>query len=101
MEDPSTKSRKGGYFGLPTVDEEDEEGDADPESGEVIPVNGMSEVLLPEEYHKESQECLVVVTVDETKAAAVCCFRNDKDVEFFVEAIPSCCAEASKEKAKY
>ncbi len=83
------------------MDEEDSEdvAAANGDSVEIDLAEHESQTLLPEEYHTERQECLVVVSVDETRAAAVCCFRNDKDVEFFVEEIPACCMEASQEKA--
>jgi hypothetical protein len=56
--------------------------------------------LLYDEYLTETQECLVVVSSSGNRAAAVCCFRNDADVEYFVEDIPECCLEAVKDQGE-
>jgi len=60
-------------------------------NSDVDDLSDKNDDVVFEEHMTISQECLVVISYNEVRAVAVCCFRNDAVVEYFIEPIPECC----------
>jgi len=52
---------------------------------------GEFENLLYEEFDTNKHEILAVCLENEDRAAAICLFLNDKEIEFYSEQFPPCC----------
>ena len=77
----------GQYEKVATEDEDEMEIADDGHSNDEV-VRKSNDIL--EEHMTIAQECLVVILCGTERAAAVCLFRNDAAVEYFVEDISEC-----------
>ena len=78
----------GRYEKVATEDEEDDMEIADDGHSHHEVVRKSKDIF--EEHMTTAQECFVVISCGNERAAAVCLFRNDAAVEYFVEDISEC-----------